>query len=65
MKRLIILFCICTMALGAYCASQTENEEVVTERTDSVTKAVTDSISLVDKYLAIIDTLAKERGEMP
>lgn len=61
MKRLIILFCICTMALDAYCASQTENEEVVTERTDSVANVVTDSISLVDKYLAIIDTLAKER----
>ena len=54
MKRLTILIFICTMALNANCALNTEEE----------TEAPADSFSLLDNYLQALESLARERDSL-
>ena len=54
MKRLTILFCICFMALEANCAIKPEGDVEVQ----------TDSATLLNSYLQIIETLARERDSL-
>lgn len=54
MKRLTILFCICIMALKGNCAIKPEGEVEVQS----------DSAALLNSYLQIIETLARERDSL-
>ena len=54
MKRLTILFCICIMALEGNCAIKPEDDVEVQ----------TDSATLLNSYLQIIETLARERDSL-
>ena len=54
MKRLTILFCICIMALEGNCAIKPEGDVEVQ----------TDSATLLNSYLQIIETLARERDSL-
>lgn len=56
MKRLTILFCICMMALSGCFAQKVKTETGETEKTDSA--------YLLNSYMKILETLARERDSL-